>query len=195
MGIPKLDGATELTISRTLVDELELYLKSEVLYWPISPLNPLGDKMPPLTIGGLLEAMAWAEAARDELSGTQQAELQTIRQQHDRIRAAHQVAYHSKATREIGSRLDAWSTFLDDAERRPDDVAPYYPHEVRARAKAELLAQALGRELPSAEQQRLNLMDVRLRAMFQPGPFIWDERLKTAFPPHICWWLYGRVPD
>lgn len=195
MTIPKLDAFTDWTIARWMADELDAYLKSDVLYWAIAPHNPLGTKMPQLTIGGLLEALVRAEAAQADLSSDQQAALPAIRHQHDRIRGAHTAAYANKALREFNSRLDAWTTFLDDAQRKPADVAAYYPHEVRARAKAHLLAQALGADLPAANRARLSRLDARLLPMLQPGAFVWDERLKAAFPQDICWWLYGRLID
>jgi hypothetical protein len=151
--------------------------------------------MPQLTIGGLLEALVRAEAAQADLTPDQHAALPAIRQQHDRIRDDRPVAYASKAMREFNSRLDAWTTYLDDAQRKPANVTAYYPHEVRARAKAQLLAQALGRDLPAVARARLSRLDARLLPMLQPGAFVWDERLKTAFPQDTCWWLYGRLID
>jgi hypothetical protein len=195
MTIPRLDAPTDWTIARWMTDELAAYLKADVLYWTIASDNPLGTKMPQLTIGGLLEALARAEAAEADLASDQQAALIAMRQQHDRIRADRPVAYASKAVREFNSRLDAWTTYLDDAQRKPVDVAAYYPHEVRTRAKAHLLTQALGRDLPAANRARLSRLDARLLPMLQPGAFVWDERLKAAFPHDTCWWLYGRLID
>ncbi|HZY42754.1 MAG TPA: hypothetical protein VFF59_12230 [Anaerolineae bacterium] len=195
MTIPKLDAATELIISRTFVDELDDYLKSDVLYWPITRATPLGDKLPQLTIGGLLESIGRAEAAANDLTPDQATELSAIRQQHDRLRDARPAAYTSKAAREFASRLDAWSQYLDDATRKPADVAAYYPHEVRTRAKAHLLAQGLGRDLPAATRARQSRLDARLLPMLQPGAFVWDARLQAAFPHDTCWWLYGHLID
>ncbi|MBI5567731.1 MAG: hypothetical protein HY870_22720 [Chloroflexi bacterium] len=195
MTIPRLDAPTDWTIARWMTDELDAYLKADVLYWTVAPGNPLGTKMPQLTIGGLLEALVRAEAAHADLSSDQSTALPAIRQQHDRIRAAHAAAYANKALREFNSRLDAWTTFLDDAQRKPADVAAYYPHEVRTRARAHLLAQTLGHDLPTANRARLSRLDARLLPMLQPGAFVWDERLKTAFPQDTCWWLYGHLID
>ncbi len=195
MTIPKLDAQTEFTIARWMADELEAYLKADVLYWTIAPDNPLGAQMPQLTIGGLLEAIVRAEAARADLTPDQSVALTAIRQQHDRIRADRPVAYADKATREINSRLNVWSTYLDDAQRKPAEVAAYYPHEVRTRAKAQLLAQVLGDDLPPEAAARLARLDTRLRTLLQPGAFVWDPRLQAAFPQDTCWWLYGHVID
>jgi len=195
MTIPKLDAPTDWTIARCMTDELEAYLKADVLYWTIAPDNPLGTRMPQLTIGGLLEALVRAEAAQADLTPDQHTALPAIRQQHDRIRDDRPVAYANKAGREFNSRLDAWNTYLDDAQRKPATVAAYYAHEVRARAKAHLLAQALGRDLTAVARARLSRLDARLLPMLQPGAFVWDERLKAVFPQDTCWWLYGHLID
>ncbi len=195
MSKPELHAEIDLTIARTFIAEMVDYLKAEVLYWPITRAQPLGDKMPQLTIGGLLEAIVRAEAAQNDLTPDQRAELQSIRAEHDRLASDRPVAYGNKAAREINSRLDAWSQYLDDAARKPADVAAYYPHEVRARAKAYLLAQQIEHDLPQNVRQRLALLDTRLRPLFKAGAFVWDDRLQAAFPPQPCWWLYGRLPD
>ena len=195
MTIPKLDAPTDWTIARWMTDELDAYLSADVLYWAVAPNNPLGTKMPQLTIGGLLEALVRAEAAHADLSSDQVAALPAIRQQPDRIRGDRPVAYAGKALREFNSRLDAWNTFLDDAQRKPADVAGYYPHEVRTRAKAYLLAQTLGTDRPAANRARLSRLDARLLPMLHPGAFVWDARLQAAFPQDNCWWLYGHLID
>jgi hypothetical protein len=191
--VPKLDAASEVIICQHFAAELEAYLKSDVMYWPIAAANPLGDQMPRLTIGGLLEALARADAAIGDLAPDWRAALQAAHAAHDRVVDDHHTAYTAKAAREVNSRLDAWSAYLDDAARKPADVAPYYPHEVRSRAKTFLLAQALGKNLATQTQQRVAAVDTRLTAMFEPGAFVWDKRLQSRFPPDQCWWLYGHL--
>ncbi len=193
MTIPKLDADSEVIICQSFAAELEAYLKSDVLYWPIATANPLGDKMPRLTIGGLLEAFARADAVIGDLAPDRRAALQAAHATHDRVADDHRIAYTAKAAREINSRLDVWGAYLDDATRKPLDVAPYYPHEVRSRAKAYLLSQALGRDLATNIQQRIIAVDTRLMAMFEPGAFVWDARLQRRFPKDQCWWLYGHL--
>jgi len=194
MTLPQLHGETEWIIARAMIAELDAYLKSDQVFWPLAPNTPLGSQLPQLTIGGLLEALARAEAAADELSADQRAELSTIRQQHDRSRADRPVAYEQHAVREIHSRLNQWAAFLDEAGRRPTDLA-YYAHEVRARAKIDLLAGVLGGALPASDKKRIADLDAQLRDRWEPGPFVWDARLQAAFPPDRCWWLYGRWPE
>ena len=35
--------------------------------------------------------------------------------------------------------------------------------------------------------------DHRLRALFQPGEFVLDDRLKSIYPSEEFWYLYGGV--
>ena len=98
------------------------------------------------------------------------------------------------AEQEAGSRLDAWAWYLDDYARHPADVAAYYPNEVRARFKAELLLQELApRRRGEAERRRAASLDERVRASFRAGSFVWDDRLQRFCPPARLWWLYGRL--
>jgi len=184
--MPKpIDVEFELTAARAMLAELEAYLKSEVVFWQTAP-NALGDRMPKLTIGGLLEALARAETAGAPGVKSMRAEL-------DEIKAQHLRRYLARAEQEAGSRLDAWSWYLDDYARKPAEVADYYANEVRARLKAEMLLGELQPPSGQAERARAAALDERVRAAFAPGAFIWDERLRKFFAPERFWWLYGRL--
>lgn len=185
MSVPKLDGGAELIISQRMVNDLEAYLKSDVLYWHVTEPNPLGSHMPRLTIGALLEALVRAEAGTAETQS-----LATVRALHDRIRATHPALYVSKAIHELHSRLDAWQADLDDAGHKTQAL---YAQDVRVRAKIYLLEQTLGAEVPPELTRYREQLDEELYDVFVPGAFIWNERLKRYFPKGPCWWLYGHL--
>jgi hypothetical protein len=171
--------------------ELEDYLRSDVLYWHLSEPNPLGSHMPQLTIGALLEALTRAEAGLADLHPGQQKELAEVRQQLDRVRAAHPALYVSKAIHELHSRLTACQANLADAQRKTKGV---YAQDAHVRAKIYLLEQALGPDVTPELQQQREQIDQDLYEIFVPGEFIWDPRLTTsAFPKKTCWWLYGHL--
>jgi hypothetical protein len=190
MSIPHLDSSTELIISQRMAADLEAYLKSDVLYWHVAEPNPLGSHMPQLTIGALLEALTRAEAGKADLTADQQHALDNVRQQLDRIRAAHPALYVSKAIHELHSRLTAYRANLADAQRKTKGL---YIQDAHVRAKIYLLEQALGPDLTPELQQQRDQIDQELNEVFVPGEFIWDPRLQTAFPKHPCWWLYGHL--
>jgi hypothetical protein len=190
MSIPQLDSSTELIISQRMAAELEDYLKSDVLYWHLSEPNPLGSHMPRLTISALLEALTRAEAGRANLSPDQQKELEAVRQQLDRIRAAHPALYVNKAIHELHSRLTAYQVNLADAQRK---TKGFYLQDAHVRAKIYLLEKALGPDMTPELQQQREQIDQELYEVFVPGEFIWDPRLQAAFPKDPCWWLYGHL--
>ncbi len=185
MSVPKLDGNTELIIVQHMLRDLEEYLKSDVLYWHVAEPSPLGSQMPQLTIGALLEAQVRAKAG-----GADAATLAAVRDQHDRIRAAHPALYVSKAVHELRSRLDAWQANLDDEGRK---TKVFYAQDVRVRAKIYLLENALRADTPIELRRQREQLDQDLCEVFVPGEFVWDPRLQAAFPKNLCWWLYGHL--
>jgi hypothetical protein len=185
--IASLDGSTELIVAQCMARDLEAYLKSDIVYWNVAEPNPLGSRMPELTIGALLEALVRAEAG-----GAAAAEVAAARAQHDRIRAAHAALYTRKALHELHSRLGAWQKTLESADRKTDF---YYVQDIHLRAKVYLLEQALGAAVPIELQQQRERLDQDLFEIFIPGEFIWDSRLSAAFPQKPCWWLYGHLLD
>jgi hypothetical protein len=189
MSVPKLDGSAELTIVQCMLRDLEDYLKSDVLYWHVTEPNPLGSHMPQLTIGALLEAIARAAAAQNDLTPGQRQELQTARAQLDRIRVAHAAQFVSKARHELHGRLNAWKADLDDEGRKSKS---FYAQDARVRAKIFLLENALGAAIPAEVQKQREQIDLELYEVFVPGEFVWDARLQSAFPKDPCWWLYGH---
>ncbi len=190
MSVPKLDGSTELIIVQHMLRDLEEYLKSDVLYWHVAEPNPLGSHMPRLTIGALLEAHTRAAAAQDELTPDQRQELAAACAQHDRVRAAHAAVYVRKAIHELYGRLNAWEANLEDESRK---TTAFYAQDVRVRAKIFLLENALGTDTPVELQKQRQRLDLELYEVFVPSEFVWDARLRPAFPKDPCWWLYGHL--
>ena len=180
-----LDGSTELIVAQCMARDLEAYLKSDFVYWNVAEPNPLGSRMPELTIGALLEALVRAEAG-----GAAAAEVAAARAQHDRIRAAHAALYVNKAVHELHSRLGAWKANLDDEGRKSKS---FYAQDAHVRAKIFLLENALGAEVPVELQQQRKQIDLELYEVFVPGEFVWDVRLQATFPKDPCWWLYGHL--
>lgn len=184
--VKAIDVDFEVKAAQAMLAEMDEYLKSGVLFWQVAP-NGLGDHMPKLTIGGLLEALIRAEAGGAPGVSAMCAQLEASK-------ARQIVRYLARAEQETRSRLDAWNWYLSDYHRTPGDVAAYYPNEVRSRLKAELLLSELERERRGgAERLRAAAADEMLRPSWKPGSFIWDESLKPFFPPDRYWWLYGKL--
>jgi hypothetical protein len=162
------------------IPELEAYLLSKELYWPISAR---GYSLPRLTIGGLLLAQARLEARGEHI----ESHLPRLYG----VRSKWRAAWETKAGREVGARMRLWSNYLADYRQNPEGHADAYPHEVRYRVMLHLLLAEL--PAPPAEQNVLTQLDGTLRARLSPGDFIWETDLEAGFPREVYWYLYGKL--
>jgi hypothetical protein len=177
--------ADDQTYFRKGVHELEEYLLSKELFWPLTA----GTNLPRLTIGGLLlsriRLRAWAFP-------TQKAgDINQTEQDLTRLRAAWPAAWERKATQEVHARLARWQDFLMEYQRSPDQHEHFYPHEVQGRVILQILRNEPLR-LPSA-WQTLDALDLLVRRAWLPGAFIWEEDLTDSFPAAEYWYLYGKL--
>ncbi len=162
------------------IPELEDYLLSNELYWPITAR---GYDLPRLTIGGLLLAQARLEARRER--------IEALVAQLDAVRSRWRAAWETKAGREVRSRFGLWSNYLADYRHNPEEHADAYPQEVRYRVMLQILLAEL--PAPPAEQESLSQLDGLLRASFSPSGFVWEVDLQPGFPREVYWFLYGKL--
>jgi uncharacterized protein YukE len=162
------------------IPELEHYLLSDELYWPITAR---GYDLPRLTIGGILLAKKRLQARGERIEALQ-ARL-------DAVRSKWRTAWETKAGREFKSRFGLWKNYLTDYRQNPEGHADAYAHEVSNR----VLLQLLSIELPSAppERESLSQLDGLLRASFAAGDFIWEPALQPGFPREANWFLFGKL--
>jgi len=165
------------------IPQLSDYLLSNELYWPLKA------DLPRLTIGGLLLALARAQARTVSPAG--QAEASRFTSQVDAVRSKWTVAWEAKATRELGSRLNLWKNYLGDIRNASSQYRQDYPNEVRNRVILELLLAELPKQPPEAVA--LAELDIYLRKQLVAGDFIWDLELQAAFPQDKFWFLYGNL--
>ena len=152
--------------------ELQTYLLSDVLFYPLS--HPL----PRLTVGGLLLAQRRLHAYED---------ASPLDLRLDTLRNKWRAAWEKKVAQEFETRLTLWRNYLDDC-REEDTLLENYAREVRWRVMLGLLSA----ELP-ADSSELNALDQRLRTKFRMGEFIWDEALVSEFSQDDYWFLYGKL--
>lgn len=152
--------------------ELKDYLLSDVLFYPLTA------PLPRLTLGGLLLAQRRLHAYEN---------VSPLDVQLDTLRTKWRAAWEKKAAQELGTRLTLWRNYLDDC-REEEALLGNYPREVRWRVMLALLSA----ELPQ-DSAELNALDLRLRAKFRTGAFIWDEQLANQFPQDDFWFLYGKL--
>lgn len=180
-----------LDLAEAMVEELEDYLLSEGIFWPISPADrPLG-LAPRLSLGGLLLALDAVSALEPDLAPAQATRALRLQRKWESQANRWARALRQKAAREAKMRLDLWRAYLADLEDSAKG-AEDYAHEVRQRVIAERLLDFVPDE-EAARSLRSGLADAdaRLRSWFRAGPFVWEGRLERVYPQSRYWILYG----
>ena len=174
------------------IDQLENYLLSDLIYWPVGVTAASGQPAyPSLTLGTLLLFIQQAEGLA--VSPQQRTELSKLKSELDAIRTHWQAHWGRKAASEFRARIKLWRDFLEEYRRDPEGNYDRYGYEVTRRVMLHWLKQAAA-NLPSSETHMLDSLDRLLQAMITGSEFIWDETLKPVFPKGTYWYLYGRLP-
>ncbi len=186
------DKTYDLAFLRSGYEELESYLLSDELFWPLTG-HPSGQPVPffKLTLGNLLLSMQRLSAydLGGDLSPQERAEFTKLQASVEATQQKWQVAWQKKASQEFLSRFNQWVHVLNDLKTAPFNNAPYYANEVRIRVLLELLAPY------TADHQGYNLipLDAVLKNLLKPAPFLWGEALAPGFPEKTYWFLYGEI--
>ena len=170
----------DLAFVQTGLEELETYLLSDELFWPLA--GPAS--LPRLTIGGLLLAMRRVQGRSPAAAIRAEAAL-------DLVRSKWRSAWEKKARREVHARIALWTNYLADARQTPGMQDESYPQQVQVRAMLQLLAGELSEVLPGLPV--LADLDIVLRSTWLPGAFAWDADLQAIFPREEFWFLYGTL--
>jgi hypothetical protein len=148
------------------VPELENYLLSKELYYPLS------FNLPQLTLGGILLSLA--------RMGVQAAQFKT---QVEAIRSKWQAAWDVKSNREIKARSELWVNYLADYREDPKAGVRLYSQNVRYRTMLSLLGKT-----------DVDL-DAFVKSAFKEGKFVWEEEYAPNFPRETFWYLYGTLKE
>jgi uncharacterized protein YukE len=167
------------------VRELEDYLLSNELFWPLSA----GSNLPRLTIGGLLLSqirLRTRTSAMQAAGEVKQAERDMIQ-----LRSRWRVAWERKAAQEVHARLARWQDYLTEDQRFLAQRMKDYPHEVQGR----VILQILKQEAPGLSKAwaTIEALDQLVKEAWLPGPFIWEMDLSGSFPAAEYWFLYGKL--
>jgi hypothetical protein len=175
------------------IEELEQYLLSKDIYWPIGISALVGEPTyPQLTLGALLLVQERLEATAG--TAQQQAEFQKLQDQLNAIRSHWRAAWGKKAQVEFRARLNLWRDFLSDYRNDPGAHYDRFGYEAGRRVMLQLLYPEAD-ELPQAHIELLAALDAQLKALLQPGAFVWELKLAKSFPPDTYWYLYGSLPQ
>lgn len=186
-GIEKLER--DLDILSAMAEEMDDYLKSDILFWKMSAGN-----MPMLTLGGYLMRQYRLLALANQLSPAQRQQLdETIRRFNEAL-VEKIVRFETKAAKELDSRIRQMEEYLRDLQNKRGS-GMNYETAVEPRAMIAALMDKLHMSpyhLDERTGQRVDLLDKNLRRRWAPGEFIWPEAWQPAYPQADYWWLYGR---
>lgn len=185
-----MEFAYEIQYLQAGTEELEAYLLSDDLFWPIHAAPPAGmQPYPRLTLGGL--SLAQKRAGALIKSREEAWQVEQIIRRIDIARQKWRLRWDDKAHRELMSRLMQWRNYLQEYRQDPVRHAAYYPYEIRWRVLIELLEKNVEAVSENENELRTGL-DLILKSVFKPGEFVWDKELQPAFAEDAYWYLYGR---
>lgn len=184
--VTRYDLDRDVRTVEAMASRLKPYVYENELYG----LMP-GD-LPKLTVGGLLMRVHRLSGIASTLSAKQQDVLTKAQQQLDEVRREWTVAYEGKLTREFQARITAFNQFLNEYPDNPRSAAENYPSNAEKRTILEALSdEAASLDILSTDMKNaLSATDNKLRRYTQPSSFIWDERLRPAYPEDKYWFLY-----
>lgn len=188
---PTIDKIQEdLDVLVAMAAEMDDYLKSEVLYWPMVR----GD-MPKLTLGGYLMRQHRLQHLNDTFDAGQKEEWETAVQQFQDALAEKVVRTEQRAREELGVRARQWGAYLNDVQRERSVAAVNYETAVENRVIAAALVHFLQTppyRMENGVAPNLDMLDAGLRPYWQAGAFVWPALWEKAYPQSDYWWLYGR---
>lgn len=182
----KLDE--DVAIVTAMSEELEDYLRHDVLFWPMS-----ASAMPRLTLGGLFMRLHRLTALQNLLTPEKRTQFEQALIRVNEILAGQTVATEQRAHQEIEARLRQWQNALRDWLQSTPTPA-LYATSVEARAILAALFDRIGAppyRLDPELGQRMQGLDQALRGRWQSGEFVWPSTWQPAYPPERYWWLYG----
>ena len=180
----------DLSIMEEMAAEMDEYLKSETLFWPLIK----GGDLPRLTLGGYLMRQSRLKLLRDLLEPNGLERLDAAIEKFNHALVEKIVRFETKAHEELQARLRQWGEYLKDLSRESGSYGDYYVAAVEARVMIAVLLDKLAMppyQLDGRVLDQLSAYDRVLRNYWQPGEFVWQDGWQQAYPKNKYWWLYG----
>lgn len=172
------------------LSDLESYILSSDLYWPVGVSPPVGEPpYPSLTIGNLLLAHRRLECR--SIRPEDYLEYNQLNHSLEKFRVQWQHTWGQKVAREFRARLNLWRDFIEDYRADPAGNIDRYSYEVQRRVELEILKSETQAVHPQ-ELEMLKGLDKFLQVVFEQGNFIWEAELISGFASDTYWFLYGR---
>ncbi|MFQ5400085.1 MAG: hypothetical protein ACE5E7_10855 [Anaerolineae bacterium] len=180
----------DLVVLEAMASEMEAYLKSEVLFWPMG-----SGGMPRLTLGGYLMREHRLLALEELLTPAEVTRLHAAVDQFNQALVERIVRFEQRGHQELEARLRQWGETLKDIQWEKSAAIASYGSSVETRVIIRDIVNRLEMapyKLEGIVAQQLTLLDANLHLRWQPGEFVWPVEWKPAYPQAEYWWLYGR---
>ncbi|NOR90153.1 MAG: hypothetical protein GQ524_07840 [Anaerolineales bacterium] len=182
-----------LDLFEAMLDEIEDFLLSADIFWPLAKRSKPGSPpYPRLSTGGLLMTQDESLAQETEMNSDQKAQHAKLQIQWKRILNRWRSALGRKSEREMGMRLNLWRAYLSDLEEGNASHFDYH-RETRNRAqftRLRTLAASSSKTLKMGKTVRS--LDARLLNLTIASDFIWDDRLRETYPEREFSFLYRQ---
>lgn len=174
------EGVEEETFLIDSATDLQGYLESNVLFWPLRAHSQ------PLTPANLL--LAERKLSHKDLPVHHS--LQNALAQIDHVRRTMRGAWQKKEVLEFSARRNQFSTIIADLTTGDGTGVDY-----RVIARLRTLLHLLCEDTIDchASQNSLEELDFTLRSCLVPGEFIWSKEFETVFPKSQFWFLYAHL--
>lgn len=180
----------DLTILEAMASEMDDYLRSQTLFWPM-----LKGNLPRLTVGGYLMRQHRLLALRHLLDEDEAGRLDAAIDQFNEALVEKVVRFEERAHEELHARLRQWGEYLKEVGRESLAMGDYYSSHVQTRAMISALLDKLEMppyKLDTRVLDQLGVYDRLLRNYWESGEFIWPTGWQEAYPKRDYWWLYGQ---
>jgi hypothetical protein len=183
-----------LSLTEAMLENIEPYLLSEEVYWPVASQPDAGSPpFPRLTLGGFLLTQDELSVQKATMISRQTSAYKDLQHRYGQITRKWKSAIGRKAIREMNSRSNLWHAYVEELEERRK--VPYdYPREVRHRVMFERLIDVAGVDAELEKILEKNLkVDERFLTVSIPSDFLWDADLQTIYIKDRFWFLYRKL--
>jgi hypothetical protein len=171
-----------------MASRLTPYIYEDELY------GQMPSNLAKLTVGGLLMRLHRLNAIRNLLTPEQQTMVSAAQNKLNEVRRDWAVAYEGKLKREFQARMTSFNQFINESMDNPKLFSENFAAEAEKRAIVQALADDAASMNFMVDDIRgaITTLDNKLHRYLESGDFIWDERLKPAYPKDKYWFLYVK---
>ncbi len=183
-----------LTLMDSMLEEMESFLLSKELFWPLALRSSPGQiPYPRLSIGVFLLTEDELIAQKTNMDSEQAAEYSRLRLKRQGIFRKWKSAIQRKSLQELGMRRNLWRALVEEIEEKKRQKFDY-KQDVRNRVMFQRLQDLVDPSMVDEDLiQGMQSIDTRYISQSQRAEFVWDPELKPLYGEDDYWFLY-RIP-